>query len=409
MPRKYSDEFKAKAVRLAEDLVELEGCSKWGAAVEIGEKLGIPAHTLNDWLKPNMVSSDVEIGAGESAADELKRLRKEIKELRRANEILKTASGFFRGGTRPSHQKMIEYIDAYRDRFGVEAICRTLKETECGFITSRGYRAAKTRAPSARSLSDALLIPELVRVYEDNFSVYGVRKMWKAMQRAGWSIGRDQTARLMKQAGIYGRRRGRTPMTTLRANVPDCRPDLVNRDFTAPAPHRLWVADITYVRTLSGFAYTAFITDVYSRKIVGVATRASMRTDELPLEAFEHALYHAGDLRSEGLVHHSDRGSQYVSIRYGEALAQAGIDPSVGTVGDSYDNALAETVNGLYKTELIYPHRPWASVGEVEIATLRWVHWWNNQRLHQSLGYITPQEMEDAYYQRSGAQTLGVK
>ncbi|MCT1685253.1 IS3 family transposase [Corynebacterium appendicis] len=409
MPRKYSDEFKAKAVRLAEDLVELEGCSKWGAAVEIGEKLGIPAHTLNDWLKPNMVSSDVEIGAGESTADELKRLRKEIKELRRANEILKTAFSFFRGGTRPSHQKMIEYIDAYRDRFGVEAICRTLKETECGFITSRGYRAAKTRAPSARSLSDALLIPELVRVYEDNFSVYGVRKMWKAMQRAGWSIGRDQTARLMKQAGIYGRRRGRTPMTTLRANVPDFRPDLVNRDFTAPAPHRLWVADITYVRTLSGFAYTAFITDVYSRKIVGVATRASMRTDELPLEAFEHALYHAGDLRSEGLVHHSDRGSQYVSIRYGEALAQAGIDPSVGTVGDSYDNALAETVNGLYKTELIYPHRPWASVGEVEIATLRWVHWWNNQRLHQSLGYITPQEMEDAYYQRSGAQTLGVK
>ena len=209
-----------------------------------------------------------------------------------------------------------------------------------------------------------------MRVYEDNFSVYGIRKMWKAMQRAGWNIGRDQTARLMKQAGIQGRRRGRTPMTTFRANVPDGRPDLVNRDFTASAPHRLWVADITYVRTLSGFAYTAFITDVYSRKIVGVATRASMRTDELPLEAFEHALYHAGDLCSEGLVHHSDHGSQYVSIRYGEALAQAGIDPSVGTVGDSYDNALAETVNRLYKTELIYPHRPWTSVGEIEIATL---------------------------------------
>ncbi|MCT1585820.1 IS3 family transposase, partial [Corynebacterium sanguinis] len=217
---------------------------------------------------------------------------------------------FFRSGTRPSHQKMIEYIDTYRDRFGVEAICRTLRQTECGFITSRGYRAAKTRAPSARSLSDALLIPELVKVFEDNFSVYGVRKMWKAMQRAGWDIGRDQTARLMKLAGIQGRRRGRTPITTLRADVPDCRPDLVNRDFTASAPHRLWVADITYVRTLSGFAYTAFITDAYSRKIVGVATRASMRTDELPLEAFEHALYHAGDLRAEGLVHHSDRGSQ---------------------------------------------------------------------------------------------------
>jgi len=204
---------------------------------------------------------------------------------------------------------MIEYIDTYRDRFGVEAICRTLRQTECGFITSRGYRAAKTRAPSARSLSDALLIPELVRVFEDNFSVYGVRKMWKAMQRAGWDIDRDQTARLMKLAGIQGRRRGRTPITTLRADVPDCRPDLVNRFFTASAPHRLWVADITYVRTQSGFAYTAFITDVYSRKIVGVATRASMRTDELPLGAFGHALYHAGDLRAEGLVHHRCSGA----------------------------------------------------------------------------------------------------
>ena len=150
---------------------------------------------------------------------------------------------------------------------------------------------AKTRAPSARSLSDALLIPELVKVFEDNFSVYAVREMWKAMQRAGWDIGRDQTAQLMKLAGIQGRRRGRTPITTLRADVPDCRPDLVNRDFTASAPHRLWVADITYVRTLSGFAYTALITDAYSRKIVGVATRASMRTDELPLEAVEHALF----------------------------------------------------------------------------------------------------------------------
>lgn len=227
--------------------------------------------------------------------------------------------------------------------------------------------------------------------------MYAVRKMWESMQRAGGDIGRDQTARLMKLAGLQGRRRGRTPITTLRADVPDCRPDLDNRDFTASAPHRLWVADITYARTLSGFAYTAFITDAYCRKIVGVATRASMRTDELPVEAFEHALYHAGDLRAEGLAHHSDRGSQYVSVRYSEALAQAGIDPSVGTVGDSYNNALAETVNGLYKTELIYPHRPWASVGEVEIATLRWVYWWNNHRLHESLGYITPLEMEDAY------------
>jgi len=159
----------------------------------------------------------------------------------------------------------------------------------------------------------------------------------------------------------------------------------------------------------SEFAYTAFITDVYTRKIVGVATRASMRTDELPLEAFEHALHSAGDLRAEGLIHHSDRGSQYVSIRYGEALAEAGVDPSVGSVGDSYDNALAETINGLYKTELIYPHRPWTSVAEVELATLRWVYWWNNQRLHESLGYITPQEKETLYYQHTATPTVVAK
>ena len=304
---------------------------------------------------------------------------------------------------------MIDYIDTYRDRFGVEAICRTLGASDCGFISSRGYRAAKTRAPSARTLSDSMLIPELVRVFEDNFSVYGVRKMWKAMRRAGWNIGRDQTARLMKLAGIRGTRRGRNPVTTVTAKVPGRRPDLVNRDFSAAAPHRLWVADITYVRTMSGFAYTAFIADVYTRKIVGVATRASMRTDELPLEAFEHALHSAGGLRAEGLIHHSDRGSQYVSIRYGEALADAGVDPSVGSVGDSYDNALAETINGLYKTELIYPHRPWTSVAEVELATLRWVYWWNNQRLHESLGYITPQEKETLYYQQTATQTVAAK
>lgn len=305
---------------------------------------------------------------------------------------------------------MIAFIDSFRDRFGVEAICRTLKDAlDCGFITSRGYRAAKKRAPSARSLSDSLLIPELIRIHQENYSVYGIRKMWHAMRRAGYVIGRDQTARLMKRAGLCGRRRGRNPITTIPAKTPDYRPDLVNRVFRADRPHRLWVADITYVRTLSGFAYTAFVTDVFSRKIVGVATRASMRTDQLPMEAFEHALHQAGELKSDGLVHHSDRGSQYVSIRYGQALAEAGIQASVGSVGDSYDNALAETVNGLYKAELIHPNGPWASVGEVELATLRWVHWWNNQRLHGSLGYRTPQEAEDAYYQQLDTHILGAK
>ena len=293
---------------------------------------------------------------------------------------------------------MISYIDAYKDQFGVEAICRVLKQADRGFITSRGYRKATTRVPSARALSDSLLIPEIQRVHAENFSVYGIRKMWHAMNREGFHIGRDKTARLMKLAGVSGRRRGRTPVTTISPKAPDHRPDLVQRNFRAQAPGRLWVADITYVRTLSGFAYTAFVVDVFSRKIVGVATRSTMRTDALPMEALEHALTTAGRIHGNQLIHHSDRGSQYVSWKYSTALAESGIRPSVGTVGDSYDNALAETVNGLYKAELIHAQGPWTSVGEVELATLRWVHWWNTKRLHEALDYATPQEVETEYY-----------
>ena len=293
---------------------------------------------------------------------------------------------------------MISYIDTYKDQFGVEAICRVLKQADRGFITSRGYRKATTRVPSARALSDSLLIPEIQRVHAENFSVYGIRKMWHAMNREGFHIGRDKAARLMKLAGVSGRRRGRTPVTTISPKAPDHRPDLVQRDFRAQAPGRLWVADITYVRTSSGFAYTAFVVDVFSRKIVGVATRSTMRTDALPMEALEHALTTAGRIHGNQLIHHSDRGSQYVSLKYSTALAESGIRPSVGTVGDSYDNALAETVNGLYKAELIHAQGPWTSVGEVELATLRWVHWWNTKRLHEALDYATPQEVETEYY-----------
>jgi len=218
------------------------------------------------------------------------------------------------------------------------------------------------------------------------------------LSRKGFYIDRDKTARLMKLAGVSGRRRGRTPVTTIIPKTPDHRPDLVQRDFCAQAPGRLWVADITYVRTLSGFAYTAFVVDVYSRKIVGVATRSTMRTDALPMKALEHALTTAGRNHGNQLIHHSDRGSQYVSWEYSTALAESGIRPSVGTAGDSYDNALAETVNGLYKAELIHAQGPWTSAGEVELATLWWVHWWNTKRLHEALDYATPQEVETEYY-----------
>jgi putative transposase len=296
---------------------------------------------------------------------------------------------------------MIRFIDENRGQFGVEAICRTLGATECGFITSRGYRAAKTRPASERSVRDALLGEELRRVHAENYGVYGYRKMWHAMRRAGWDIGRDQVARLMKAAGLQGVRRGRRPVTTRASVEPDHRPDLVKRQFTAPAPHRLWVADITYVRILAGFCYVAFITDACTRKIVGWAVAATLHTQALPLQALEHALLSTdAQLRDGQLVHHSDRGVQYVSLAYTETLADYGVTASVGTVGDSYDNALAEAVNGLYKAEIIHTHRVWPSVTAVEMATMDWVQWWNTRRLHESLGYRTPAEVEAAYTQQ---------
>ena len=287
---------------------------------------------------------------------------------------------------------MIAYIDMYKHRFGVEPICRTLGATESGFLTSRGYRAAKTRPVCHREVRDRQLLPVLREVHANNYGVYGKRKMWHALRRQGWMIGREQTGRLMRKAGLQGIRRGRKPMTTCGSKTVDARLDLVDRKFTAVGPNRLWVADITYVRTTSGFCYTAFVTDVFSRKIVGWSTRSTMRTEDLPLEALEHALNSAKKQALTGLVHHSDRGSQYVSIRYSERLEEAGITPSVGSRGDSYDNALAETVNGLYKAELIHARRPWPSVTEVEFETLKWVHWWNHDRLHEALDYLTPTE-----------------
>src|SRR5699024_2992093 len=249
---------------------------------------------------------------------------------------------------------MIAYIDMFKDRFGVESICRVLGATDRGFITSRGYRAAKTRPASQRAQRDAALVPVVKELHRANYGVYGVRKMWHAMARAGWNVGRDQVARLMRLAGISGVVRGRKPHTTIPPKVPDHRPDLVKRNFQVGAPTQLWVADITYGRTTSGLCYTAFITDAVCRRIRGWARRTTVRTDALPLEALEHALLSAKDQALDGLVHHSDRGSQYVSIRYTDHLANAGLAASVGTAGDAYDNALAETVNGLYKTELIY-------------------------------------------------------
>ena len=293
---------------------------------------------------------------------------------------------------------MIAFIDEYRDRFTVEFICRTLnKEREGGFLSSRGYRDAKRRPMSKRALRDSKLVEIVRRVHAENYGVYGVRKMWHALTRQGINIGREQTRRIMALAGVAGKRKGKNPVTTVKGKDVDTRPDLVQRDFKATAPNRLWVADITYVRTSKGFVYAAFVTDVFSRRIAGWALSDSMKTEALPLQALKQAIWNARS--TTGLIHHSDHGSQYVSLAYHQHLVDAGIVESTGSVGDSYDNALAENVNGSYKNEIIHT-RCWADVLEVEIATFEWVHWWNSKRLHQALDYRTPEEVETEHWQQ---------
>lgn len=292
---------------------------------------------------------------------------------------------------------MIRFINEYRDRFGVELICRVLRPAIQGFVTSRGYRAAVGRTPSARQLRDDLLVPEVARLHAENYGVYGRRKMHALLRRQGWDIGRDQTARLMRLAGVRGVRKSKRVFTTRADRTLSLPKDLVNRRFTAAAPRRLWVCDVTYVATWSGFAYVAFVTDVYSRRIVGWNVAATLRAEILPLQALDMAAWDAGgDLT--GLTHHSDHGSNYMAMVYTDRVVELGAIPSTGTVGDSYDNAMAEAINNLYKTELIRQRGPWRTVEQVELATLEYVWWWNNQRLHGELDMRTPIEVENTYY-----------
>ena len=295
---------------------------------------------------------------------------------------------------------MVSFIDANRGDFGVEPICGVLQ-----FAPST-YYAAKTRPRSARASRDEVTKVDLVELWHANYEVYGVRKMWKAMRRAGHDIGRDQTARLMRDLGLAGARRGSRVRTT-RPDDAAARPaDLVERRFEADAPNRLWVTDLTYVPTWAGMVYVSFITDVFSRMIVGWRVASNMRTD-MVLDSIEMARWSRGT-RLDGLVCHSDAGSQYTSIRYTERLDEIGATPSIGTVADSYDNALAETINGLYKTEVIRRRGPWRDVDTVELATLAWVHWFNTERLHSSLGDLPPTEFEAAFYAAQPTDPIGV-
>ena len=291
---------------------------------------------------------------------------------------------------------MIAFIDEHRDAYGVEPICRALP------IAPSSYheRVAQRRDPcrrSSRSKRDEVLKPEIMRVFAENFGVYGVRKVWRQMQREGFDIARCSVARLMRDLGLQGVIRGKPVRTTISDKAAPCPLDHVNRQFHAPAPNRLWVSDFTYVATWAGFAYVAFVIDVYARYIVGWRVSRTAHASFV-LDALEQAIHDRRPMHRGGLVHHSDRGSQYVSIRYTERLAQAGIEPSVGSVGDSYDNALAESINGLYKAEVIHRSGPWRNIESVEFATLEWVDWFNHRRLLEPIGNIPPAEAEANFY-----------
>jgi transposase InsO family protein len=292
---------------------------------------------------------------------------------------------------------MIRYIDDHKGRFGVEPTCSVLPIAPSTYYEQKARERDPGRRP-ARAIRDEALKPEIERVYDENFRVYGADKVWKQLNREGLRVARCTIERLMKVLGLQGVTRGAKTKTTIPAELADRPADRVNRTFTVSRPNALWVADLTYVATWRGFVYVAFVIDAFARRIVGWRVSSSLRSD-LALDALEQALYDRRIDERSTLIHHSDRGIQYVSIRYTERLAEAGIEPSVGSVGDSYDNALAETIIGLYKTEVIRQRGPWRGIEAVEFATLEWVEWFNHRRLLEPIGDVPPAEKEIEYYQ----------
>ncbi|HQU90263.1 MAG: IS3 family transposase [Zoogloeaceae bacterium] len=395
---KFSPEVRERAVRM---VAECRGdhTSQWAAVESIAAKIGCTPQTLLTWVRQHERDTGQRDGPTTADQKRVKELEREVRELRKANEILKLASAFFGpGGARPPIQVLRSFVDAHRDAFGVESICRQLQ------IAPSGYRrhAAQQRTPelrSERAKRDEALIPEIERVWQANLQVYGADKVWRQLNREGVAVARCTVERLMRRQGLRGVVRGKVVRTTISDSKATCPLDRVNRQFKADRPNQLWVSDFTYVSTWQGWLYVAFVIDVFARRIVGWRVSSSMHTDFV-LDALEQALYARQPSPEEALIHHSDRGSQYVSIRYSERLAEAGIEPSVGSKGDSYDNALAETINGLYKAELIHRRAPWKTKESVELATLEWVSWFNHHRLLEPIGYIPPAEAEANYYRQ---------
>lgn len=299
---------------------------------------------------------------------------------------------------------MREFIDRHRQDYGVESICKVLR------IAPSGYwkHAARLRTPdlrSTRAKRDEIVASRIERVWQANHRVYGADKVWRQLKREGEPVARCTVERLMRRHGLRGVVRGKVVRTTVADSKAPCPLDRVNRQFKADRPNQLWVSDFTYVSTWQGWLYVAFVIDVFARRIVGWRVSSSMHTDFV-LDALEQALCDRRPGRESALIHHSDRGSQYLSIRYSERLAEAGIEPSVGSKGDSYDNALAETINGLYKAELIHRRAPWKTKAAVELATLQWVAWFNHHRLLEPIGYIPPAEAEANYYRQLSGQAI---
>ncbi|MBV7460168.1 MULTISPECIES: IS3 family transposase [unclassified Acidovorax] len=399
---KFSPEVRERAVRMVQEQ-RGEYPSLWAAIESIAPKIGCVPQTLNEWVKRAEVDAGTREGVTTAEAQRVKELEREVKELRRANEILKLASAFFGpGGARPPAQVLRAFIDQQRNAFGVEPLCKVLQ------VAPSAYRrhAALVREPHkrcARAKRDELLMPQIQRVWQANMQVYGADKVWRQLAREGVTVARCTVERLMRSMGLRGVMRGKAVRTTVSDGKAPCPLDRVNRQFRAERPNQLWVSDFTYVSTWQGWLYVAFVIDVFARRIVGWRVSSSMRTDFV-LDALEQALYARQPERDGSLVCHSDRGSQYVSIRYTERLAEAGIEPSVGSKGDSYDNALAETINGLYKAELIHRRAPWKTKEAVEFATLEWVSWFNHHRRLEPIGYIPPAEAEANYYRQLASQ-----
>ncbi|HBN1082730.1 IS3 family transposase [Escherichia coli] len=397
---RFSPEVRQRAIRMVLESQD-EYDSQWAAICSIAPKIGCTPETLRVWVRQH--ERDTRGGDGGLTSAErqrLKELERENRELRRSNDILRQASAYFgEGGVRPPLEKMMPLLDKLREQYGGGPVCSELHIAPSTYYHCQQQRHHPDKR-SARAQHDDWLKREIQRVYDENHQVYGVRKVWRQLLREGIRVARCTVARLMAVMGLAGVLRGKKVRTTISRKAVAAG-DRVNRQFVAERPDQLWVADFTYVSTWQGFVYVAFIIDVFAGYIVGWRVSSSMETTFV-LDALEQALWAR---RPSGTIHHSDKGSQYVSLAYTERLKEAGLLASTGSTGDSYDNAMAESINGLYKAEVIH-RKSWKNRAEVELATLTWVDWYNNRRLLGRLGHTPPAEAEKAYYASIGNDDL---